>query len=179
MDFCAVQGWGGEAGSVRYPPFINNKRSWPVEEPAGKVITQDHDEQMLAESIAECPAKADAAVDSTSSAGRSGRLGAGVRLKTDGHTARQVGPRIHCRASRSHLLPASHVQAPPLHGMHCRMTTEEDDDAKRLKLVQAEIRRLMKRDQEARSTEVDKIMLSATVKLMRLLEARIWKRKCW
>ena len=47
-----VQDWSGKAGEVCYPPFINAKAAaWPVHDPVGKGILQEHDQVLLGRSL--------------------------------------------------------------------------------------------------------------------------------
>ena len=38
---------GGEEGTARYPLFLNQGLQWPIAEPDGKLIAQDHDSCMV------------------------------------------------------------------------------------------------------------------------------------
>ena len=46
--------WGGKAGQIMYPPFMNDRINWAVSDPVGKPIEQKHDIEMLKRCLAEC-----------------------------------------------------------------------------------------------------------------------------
>jgi hypothetical protein len=39
--------WGGLEGEAKYPAFLSPEISWPLKDPVGQSITQDHDVFML------------------------------------------------------------------------------------------------------------------------------------
>ncbi len=44
--------WGGREGEQKYPAFLNNKCTWPVNDPTEQLITQEHDRSQLEASLA-------------------------------------------------------------------------------------------------------------------------------
>ena len=46
--------WGGSAGQVTYPPFVNGKAVHTVKNPDGQPIFQKHDTQQLRETLRRC-----------------------------------------------------------------------------------------------------------------------------
>ena len=53
----AAQDWGGSEGTARYPPDINVERRWPINNPGGQLITQEHDLWTLRRSLEGLAAK--------------------------------------------------------------------------------------------------------------------------
>lgn len=47
----------GRAGVARYKYFLNGKVQWPLQQPDGQLITQEHDKARLRTTISECKGK--------------------------------------------------------------------------------------------------------------------------